>query len=696
MIRALQLCSFVAITALAQQQQPADPALKKGLESYRSGDCSAAIPLLEASANPARASLPLSRCYIEGKEFAKAQAVLTRYRQLAPDDELGVVLLARSLQLGGNADGAIAALEPFIKQFPDSIGARNAMAALHLASSRRPQAEAMYQSVLKVQPSDPSALIGLGNLLAADGKWQEAARLFQRVIQFAPSNSDALYGMGSAQLQLGNTDAALPFLERAALLRPDDWDLAKLLAGAQMKAGKWQQMVQTLEFHSQEHAAEQRVTGWMGEAFQRINQPARAEEYYKAILRRAGSNLSARLLLGNLFYESKRLPEAKTEYLAALKLKPELPEVSDRMGQMAEKDGNMPEARDYYDAACTSPNATVDMKMRLARAYFATDEAPKSRVQLESVLRAEPQNREAKSMLARVASKTAQWDEAARLSGDLLAEDRRNTMLLRIWGEALFRRKNDADLPKAQEAMQAVISADPADRGAKLILAQIEAKNEQWDEAARYARELLINDRNNLELLRLMTQSSLKRNREAEATEFLEQVIALDQDDRDARFQLVRLYLKIEALNRIPRALELMKDYVKKHSDDAEGYLLLATLHRRKAEPDEAHEFFVRGFEKVPTQIPAHLSWAYSDFGKMLLQEGKLQDALTYQLKAVEMSPNDDDALLTLGLIYFQLNKDEDLKGVREKLTQMSSPLLPVFEDQTAKKNRPRPAVKKK
>jgi tetratricopeptide (TPR) repeat protein len=129
-----------------------------------------------------------------------------------------------------------------------------------------------------------------------------------------------------------------------------------------------------------------------------------------------------------------------------------------------------------------------------------------------------------------------------------------------------------------------------------------------------------------------------------------------------------------------------MKDFVKKHTDDAEGYLLLAMLHRRKSEPDEAHEFFVRGFEKVPTQVPAHLSWAYSDFGKMLLQEGKFQDALTYQLKAVEMSPNDDDALMTLGLIYFQLNKDEELKAVREKLTQMSSPLLPAFEEQTVKK----------
>ena len=651
------------------------------MELYRSGDCQAAIPQLEQSSNVARSSLPLGRCYLEAADFGKAQAVLSKYRETAPKDEEGAILLARSMELAGSTDPAIALLEQAAKQTPESIRLRDALGDAYAKAGKRQEAKDIYTAVLGVEPADPAALVGLGSLEAAQSRWEAAAELYQRALAASPTNAPALVGMGSAQLSMNKNDAALPYLEKAALARPEDWELAKLLASSQMKAGKWPQVVQTLEFHSLEHSNEQRVTSWMGEAFGHVNEPARAEEYYKNVLKRTPTNLTAVLLLGNLLYDAKRLKESKEQYLAALKLRSDLPEVNDRMGQMAEQDKNLAEAKQYYEAACGSTEATVPMRMRLSRAYFAANEAPKARATLEAVLRAEPANREAKTMLAQVALKTEKWEEAVRLSGELLEEDKKNPQLLRISGEALFHLGRDEDAPKAREALQGVISADPKDRAAKTMLAQIEAKTQQWDEAARYGMELLAVDRNDELVLRLVADAFTRRNRDPEAAEYLEQIVALQENDRATRFRLIDIYRKNENMNRIPRALDLVTAFLKKNPDDPEANLYLGDLLRRKPDLDGAREAFTKGFQTLPPDPPRpDLAWAWSSYGAMLFQD-KPEEALPYQTKATELNPKDDRAVYDLAITYLHLRKREDLTATREKLVQMNSPLVSQLDD---------------
>jgi hypothetical protein len=102
----------------------------------------------------------------------------------------------------------------------------------------------------------------------------------------------------------------LPCHTWSAALARRTTGIGKLLASSLMKAGKWPQVVRLSSFIPG-HTNEQRVTSWMGEAFGQINEPARAEEYYKNVLR-GPTNLTGLLLLGNLLYDSKRLKESRT------------------------------------------------------------------------------------------------------------------------------------------------------------------------------------------------------------------------------------------------------------------------------------------------------------------------------------------------------------------------------------------------
>src|SRR6185369_7326601 len=85
----LACVQLLGCVSLAAQEPEQDPALKLGMELYRSGDCPSAIPQLERSTNVARANVPLGRCYLEASEFGKAQAVFAKFRETAPGDEEG-------------------------------------------------------------------------------------------------------------------------------------------------------------------------------------------------------------------------------------------------------------------------------------------------------------------------------------------------------------------------------------------------------------------------------------------------------------------------------------------------------------------------------------------------------------------------------------------------------------------------------
>ena len=356
----LKALLLVAGCMAARAQIPtADAALRQGSELYRAGNCPDAVRQLSQSTGTPRAFLLMGRCYLEMADFAKARTALQQYNQAVPGDEETAILLARAAEGAGDVASAVAALEELHKQAPDSLAVQDALADAYAKSGRPAQATSLYRAVLTAQPADFGALAGLAGLAAAASQWAAAAEQYKKVLALSPDNVAAAVGMGQAELQLGQMAAAIPYLLHAVRLRPDDWGLAKVLAGCYLKTQKWPEMIQALEFNSLNHPADEEATGWMVEALGHTGDPAHAEQYYRAVLQRAAGNFSARMTLANLLYDSKRGEEAKAQYILVLKAKPDLFEISDRVGQIAEQQNNLPEAIQYYADACRSPQATT-------------------------------------------------------------------------------------------------------------------------------------------------------------------------------------------------------------------------------------------------------------------------------------------------------------------------------------------------
>jgi tetratricopeptide (TPR) repeat protein len=611
----LKVCLLAALCAAVRAQTASpDPAFRRGVEAYRAGNCSEAVRLLTASQTP-RASLLMGRCYLDLGDFPKAQSALQRYDQAVPGNEEVAILIARAAEGAGQAQQAAAMLEDFRKRQPASLAVQDALAEAYAKSGKPEQATALYRAVLAAQPADIGAMAGLAEIALASSQWEAAADQYRKVLELSPESAAANAGVGRAQLQLGHADLATPYLLHATRLRPGDWALTKVLASCYVKAAKWNDAIQLLEYDSVEHAQDEEVTGWMVQAFGHAGDAARAERYYRAVLQHAAGNFPARISLADLLYQAKREKEAKEQYVLVLKARPELFDIGDRVGQIAEREGNLPEAIQYYARACASPNATTAMRTRLGRLYFRTGDMANARNALETVLAADLDNREIKTMLLQVAVKTDRMDDAARYATELLPAEPKNIMLLRLLGE-----------------------------------------------------------------------DAMKHNNDAAAADYLERAQAADEKDRDVRFELVTLYSNDDALDRLPRAFDLMNEYVGLYPDDYEGYLLLANLYRRKGDAAAALDYFNRGFSRMPPKPPAGLSWAYNSFGLLLLSQGKYEDALANQLKAVELNPADATAVYNLALTYLKLKRREEAMATRDKLAQMNAPeLLKSLNEQIQK-----------
>ena len=614
MIRAL----LAMVVCLAAHAQPAaDAAYQRGSELYRAGNCPEAVKVLSQSQGTPRALLLSGRCYLDMGDYARARIALQQYNQVVRGDEEAAILQARAAQGAGDSAQALAALEELHRQSPASLAAADALADAYAKSGKPAQAVPLYQAVLKLQPEDIGALEGLAGLAASASQWAAAAEQYLKVLALSPENPAANAGMAQAQLQLGKVAGAIPYLQHAGRLRPDDWGLTRLLASCYFQTQKWPEIIQALEFNSLAHAEDEESTGWMVEAFSHTGDLAHAERYYRAVLQKAAGNFTARMTLANLLYDSKRAKDSKEQYVLVLKAKPDLFEISDRVGQIAEQEGDTSEAIQYYVAACRSAQATTAMKARLALLYFKAGDFAHARPALETVLAAEPDNRDVKTMLMQVAIKSGRSDDAVRYAGELLAGDPKNLALLRMLGE-----------------------------------------------------------------------DALKKNKDADAAEYLERAFAVDATNKELRFELVEIYTNDAALHKLPRAFELMDEYVGLNPDDYEGYLLLANLYRRKQDPANAREYFTRGFNRMPPKPPARMSWAYNSLGLLLFSEGNYEEALANQLKAVGLNPNDANSEYNLALTYLKLRKKDEVNAARERLMLMGAPELMSALDEQIQKSR--------
>jgi Flp pilus assembly protein TadD len=199
------------------------------------------------------ALLGLGDLLARGGRDAEAIPILTRARELAPEDPEGWRLLgairSRMARTQAEARAAEGLLRGAAQRAPSSSAAHDALGMHLLRQGRYNEAVPELRAAAALDPSDTGALFSLGRALRLAGRKEEAqqafaefarrsdyerqARYLSMRIDRMPENSDLYVRLGDLHAAHGARDRAIFEYQRALQRRPGDAAIQRKLAALQ-------------------------------------------------------------------------------------------------------------------------------------------------------------------------------------------------------------------------------------------------------------------------------------------------------------------------------------------------------------------------------------------------------------------------------------------------------------------------------
>ena len=188
------------------------------------------------------------------------------------DGESRLFARAGSLyQNAGEADAGFEAFQQSVRADPNNAELHAELARGHLEYDRREAAYAEYVAALLIDPADPNAYLGIGQLHLTAGRYADAITALERLVRLQPTYASARHMLGNALMRVGRTDegarelAAFQQLEAAtadrrrrtmaagvlreeAMVRAAQGDVARTVS-------LWQQLIQLEPDVAAHHAA---------------------------------------------------------------------------------------------------------------------------------------------------------------------------------------------------------------------------------------------------------------------------------------------------------------------------------------------------------------------------------------------------------------------------------------------------------
>ena len=168
-------------------------------------------------------------------------------------------------------------------------------------------AETEYKQALALDPKS-DALTGLANIYMRGHRFVEAEQYLRKLVVAQPENAAAHVQLGRVLAAEGKNDAAAAELEAGAKLAPADASVQRDLADIYFAAGKY----------------------------------AQAETAYRALLAGHANDAELHRSYGQALLREKKFSDAQEEFLAAVKLKPEVGETYGDLAFVAGENKNYP------------------------------------------------------------------------------------------------------------------------------------------------------------------------------------------------------------------------------------------------------------------------------------------------------------------------------------------------------------------
>jgi tetratricopeptide (TPR) repeat protein len=540
-----------------------------------------------------------------------ANKAIEEYRAAIDADPTSAYLtsgLAELYAKTGRIRDAVVEAQDIIKRNPNNLEARRLLGRIYLRSLGDMQAGSgsesvlklaieQYEQIIRLQPDSMDDHLLLGRLYRLNNDLQKAESEFKTAVKLQPDSEEAVTTLAYLYNELGDTARATQVLSSV----PNAERSAKLYSA-------------------------------LGYTYEQQKQYKNAVEAYRHAIELDRDNLDAIRGLAQNLLNDGQTDAALEQYKVIADANPEDAQTYVRIAEIYRKQGKFDLALDSLKKAGSMVQDSVEVPYNIASIYQAQgryDEAipimrdllKKSEKSDGKYSNGEKSNRavflERLGTIYRDQGNNQAANEVFRqiiaLGGDENIE-RGYQQIIDTWREA-------KEWQKATDAAKEAVQKLPGSRDLKLVLASQQADMGEADKALKEVRAMLKGD----------------------------------PDDRQVYIALAQMNTRLRRFSDAEQALDKAEQLSTKSEDKEYVWFLRGSTFERAKRYAEAEE----QFKKVVASDSEHAS-ALNYLGYMLADQNmKLEEALGYIKRAVDLDPANGAYLDSLGWAYFRLGKYE-------------------------------------
>ena len=347
--------------------------------------CAGALPLARsqtAHLPPSSSShdgLARAEDAIQRQDYAAAEPLLQKLVERDPANYVAWFDLGFTENALGKLDASIAAYRKSVAAKPD-VFESNLNLGLQLAKTSEPEAEQFlraatrlkptgqvaesryrawlslahvlekakpeealtaYREAATLQPKDAEPHLAAGHLLEQGNKFADAEQEYKQAFALDPS-SDALTGLANIYMRGRRFPEAEQYLRKLVAAYPDQAGAHVQLGRVLEAQGKHDEAIAELEAGAKIAPNDDAVQRDLAELYASAGKNDRAEAVYRTLVAAHSNDADLHRALGQTLLRQKKFPDAQQEFLAAVRLKPDLGEAYGDLAFAASESKNYP------------------------------------------------------------------------------------------------------------------------------------------------------------------------------------------------------------------------------------------------------------------------------------------------------------------------------------------------------------------
>jgi len=377
--------AYEAILELHKDQPVALVALAKMASD--DGRAQEGIALLERARdknpNAVQPRLILANYQLRRGNAPEALVLAGEAYAISPQLPAAALLLGRAQIANGQPDDALSTLSELAQRYPDSADTHMQLALAYGQKRDVDNTRRALDRVLELQPGNPLATLGLGNLALRTGELDEAMAIAKQLQQTQPKSPAGFSLEGDVLMARSEPRKAASAYETALAKAPASATVLKLYA-ARSRAGASNPGATLLDWlgeHPQDAAVRLAYASTLHQAGKK---PQAVAEYEQVLKTQPGSVLALNNLAWLYFEEG----DARAVELAerAYERAPERAEIIDTYGWLLIKSGRTEQGLSLLEKAAKRSPENGDIRYHLAAGLAQVGEKNRARRELTALL----------------------------------------------------------------------------------------------------------------------------------------------------------------------------------------------------------------------------------------------------------------------------------------------------------------------